>query len=262
MGVMVLRQSTAKVVSFGPFLDKTDGVTLKTGLAGTGANQLDNATTGVQLSKNGGAFALYSSATDCTYDAFGNYLLTLNTTDSGTVGTLRAQYVDAATCLPVWMDFQIVEEAEFDARYAAGATGVPAAGALEATCQSILTDTAEIGAAGVGLTNIGTIATVTNLTNLPATAALEATLTAMKGATYAESTDSLEALRNRGDAAWITATGFATPTNITAGTITTVTNLTNAPTAGDLTATMKASVTAAVPTAVNNADQVWATVLP
>jgi hypothetical protein len=37
----------------------------------------------------------------------------------------------------------------------------------------------------------------------------------------------------------------ATPTNITAGTITTVTNLTNAPTAGDLTATMKTSVTTA-----------------
>jgi hypothetical protein len=45
----------------------------------------------------------------------------------------------------------------------------------------------------------------------------------------------------------------ASPTNITAGTITTVTNLTNAPTAGDLTATMKTSVTtaatAATPTA-------------
>lgn len=38
----------------------------------------------------------------------------------------------------------------------------------------------------------------------------------------------------------------ASTTNITAGTITTVTNLTNAPTAGDLTATMKASVEAAV----------------
>ena len=38
----------------------------------------------------------------------------------------------------------------------------------------------------------------------------------------------------------------ASPTNITAGTITTVTNLTNAPTAGDLTATMKTSVTTAV----------------
>lgn len=45
----------------------------------------------------------------------------------------------------------------------------------------------------------------------------------------------------------------ASTTNITAGTITTVTNLTNAPTNGDLTATMKASVTAAVPTAAANA---------
>lgn len=35
---------------------------------------------------------------------------------------------------------------------------------------------------------------------------------------------------------------IASPTNITAGTITTVTNLTNAPTAGDLTETMKTSV--------------------
>lgn len=97
------------------------------------------------------------------------------------------------------------------------------------------------------------VTTTTNLTNLPAAAALEATLTAMKGATFSGATDSLEALRDRGDAAWITATGFATPTNITAGTITTVTNLTNAPTNGDLTATMKTSVTtaatAATPTA-------------
>jgi hypothetical protein len=37
----------------------------------------------------------------------------------------------------------------------------------------------------------------------------------------------------------------ASPTNITAGTITTVTNLTNAPTSGDLTAAMKTSVTTA-----------------
>lgn len=39
----------------------------------------------------------------------------------------------------------------------------------------------------------------------------------------------------------------ASPTNITDGTITTVTNLSNAPTAGDFTATMKASLNAAVP---------------
>jgi hypothetical protein len=33
--------------------------------------------------------------------------------------------------------------------------------------------------------------------------------------TYDQTTDSLEALRDRGDAAWVTATGFATPTNVT-----------------------------------------------
>ena len=49
----------------------------------------------------------------------------------------------------------------------------------------------------------------------------------------------------------------ATPTNITAGTITTVTNLTNAPANGDLTTAMKASVTAAVPTSSAIATAVW-----
>lgn len=41
-------------------------------------------------------------------------------------------------------------------------------------------------------------------------------------------------------------TSIASPTNITAGTITTVTNLTNAPTVGDFTATMKTSIGTAV----------------
>jgi len=44
--------------------------------------------------------------------------------------------------------------------------------------------------------------------------------------------------------------GLATPTNITAGTITTVTNLTNAPTVGDFNATMKTSLNAATPASV------------
>lgn len=48
----------------------------------------------------------------------------------------------------------------------------------------------------------------------------------------------------------IPAATLASTTNITAGTITTVTNLTNAPTNGDLTATMKASVNAEVDTAL------------
>lgn len=46
---------------------------------------------------------------------------------------------------------------------------------------------------------------------------------------------------------------IASPTNITAGTITTVTNLTNAPTAGDFNATMKTSLNAATPASVTGA---------
>lgn len=46
---------------------------------------------------------------------------------------------------------------------------------------------------------------------------------------------------------------LASPTNITAGTITTATNLTNAPTAGDFTATMKTSLNAATPASVTGA---------
>lgn len=65
--------------------------------------------------------------------------------------------------------------------------------------------------------------------------------------------DAINAAAVKADAVTKIQNGLATPTNITAGTITTVTNLTNAPTAGDLTATMKTSVTtaatAATPTA-------------
>lgn len=58
-------------------------------------------------------------------------------------------------------------------------------------------------------------------------------------------TDAIAAAKVASDAVTKIQNGLATPTNITAGTITTVTNLTNAPTNGDLTATMKASVTTA-----------------
>src|SRR3990167_958884 len=148
---LILRQSTSKAVSFGPFVDKTDGVTLEVGLV----TAIDHATTGILLSKNGGALTIRSQAvTASTYDAYGNYIVTLSTTDTNTVGTLRMQFSEAATCLPIWQDFVIVEEAVYDALFAASATGVTALGALEATSQSILTDTAEIGAAGAGLTAI------------------------------------------------------------------------------------------------------------
>jgi len=59
-----LKQSTAVTIQFGPFLDKTDGVALETGLA----TALDNATTGVRVSKNGGTLADRNSSTAPAYD--------------------------------------------------------------------------------------------------------------------------------------------------------------------------------------------------
>src|SRR3990172_2071678 len=112
---MWLKQSTSVVISFGPFVDKTDGVTLEVGLV----SALDHGTTGIKLSKNGGALTIRNAAvTATTYDAYGNYLVTLDTTDTNTVGTLRMQFEEAATCLPVWQDIQIVEEAIYDSLFA------------------------------------------------------------------------------------------------------------------------------------------------
>src|SRR3990167_10484314 len=102
---MILRQATAKVISFGPFLDKTDGVTLEVGLV----SALDHGTTGIKLSKNGGALTIRNAAvTATTYDAYGNYLVTLDTTDTNTLGTLRIQFIETATCLPVWLDCMVL----------------------------------------------------------------------------------------------------------------------------------------------------------
>lgn len=107
----VLKQSTAVVIPFGPFVDKTDGVTLETGLV----TALDHASTGIMLSKNGGTLAVrHATVTASTYDAHGCYKVTLDTTDSATLGHLRVIYTDAATCLPVWDDFRVVPANIYD----------------------------------------------------------------------------------------------------------------------------------------------------
>lgn len=84
---------------------------------------------------------------------------------------------------------------------------------------------ARLGAAGAGLTALGD----TRIANL------DASVTS-RMASYSQPTGFLAATFP---------TTVASTTNITGGTITTVTNLTNAPTSGDLTATMKTSVTTA-----------------
>ncbi len=147
---MLLRQSTAVVFQFGPFLDKTDGVTLETGLV----SALDHASTGILASKNGGTLTIrHASVTASTYDAHGCYKVTLDTTDTNTLGSLRVIYTDAATCLPVWMDFLVVTANEWDSMCS---TAIRAANATQFAGQTIT--------AAAGVTLPTSVASPTNVT--------------------------------------------------------------------------------------------------
>jgi len=108
-----LKEDTAAVIAFGPFLDKTDGVTLE--VAAGIITSIDHATTGIFLSKNGGAGAIrHQAVTASTLDAYGMFLVTLDTTDTNTVGRLRVMMAEAATFLPVWDDFMVLPANVFD----------------------------------------------------------------------------------------------------------------------------------------------------
>ena len=218
--MLYLKQSTAsQAVLIGPFIDDTDGKTAETGL--TIAN------TDIRLSKNGGNMAAKNSGGG-THDEAGWYAITLDATDTATVGRLQIS-TDVTGALPTWGEFQVVEEDTYTWFFASGAApdtqvaaikstvdniesgvgiiiqdtnelqtddvpsliataqadldiitdtdgvilgaagvdliwdepvaGHVAAGSFGATDAAILVDTAEIGTAGVGLTDLGGMST-------------------------------------------------------------------------------------------------------
>lgn len=108
-----LKQSTACTIMFGPFVDKTDGVTLEVG-AGI-ITSIDHATTGIFLSKAGGAAAIrHQSVTASVLDAYGMFNVTLDATDTNTVGTLDVLMAEAATFLPVHKSFMVLPANVYD----------------------------------------------------------------------------------------------------------------------------------------------------
>jgi hypothetical protein len=165
--MLYLKQSTAgQALLLGPFVDDTDGATAETALS--------IANTDIRLSANGGNMFAKTSLGG-THDEAGWYAITLDATDTATVGRLQISS-KVAGALHVLMECQVVEEAVFVALYAASAPGYVVDQPVNTTkvggttqtaldINDILTDTAEIGTAGAGLSNIGTIATVTTLTD-------------------------------------------------------------------------------------------------
>lgn len=100
-----LRVSTAVEVAIGPFLDSVDGSSIENGLTIT---QPD-----IRLKKNGGAWAQKNAAQTLTHEENGWYEISLDATDTNTLGILIV-VVHEAGALPVWREFLVVTANVYD----------------------------------------------------------------------------------------------------------------------------------------------------
>lgn len=133
-----LRQSTAVDIGIGPFLDSTDGNTVESALTIT---QPD-----IRLKKNAGAWAQKNAAQTLTHEENGWYEVSLNTTDTDTLGILLVA-VHESGALPVWREFLVVPANVYDAFLAADLlqvdvaqwlnAGAPAAPATQASVDAV-----------------------------------------------------------------------------------------------------------------------------
>lgn len=223
-----LKQSTAAQVRWiGPFVDDTDFKTAETAL--TIAN------TDIKVSKNGGASASKNSGGG-THDVNGMYAVTWDATDTATVGELKYS-VKVAGALQVFGSYVVLEEEVYDDVFGASAVGY-----LKPTTAGRDLDVSAGGEAGVDWGNVGSPTTAVDLSGTTIKTTQKVDVDTIKTG----------AVVNGGTVTFPTNATLASTTNITAGTITTVTNLTNAATAGDLTATMKASVNTEADTALSD----------
>ncbi len=198
---MFLKQSTAYTFRFGPFLDDTDGKTAETGLT---ISQAD-----IRLSKGGGNFAQKNESSSSSHDEIGFYIVALDATDTNTCGELLIACHESGA-LPVFKTFYVLEEAIYDAMFAASASAFDANARVDVASIEGSDATDQINAA---------CDTALSDYDAPTKAEMDSAFTEIKGGSWSSSTDTLEAIRNRGDAAWVTATGFNTTTPPTAAAI-------------------------------------------
>lgn len=154
----MLRQSTSVQVRYGPIVNPADGVTLIATAVGTGANQFENVTTGLMLSKNGLGYAVrHATATASIYDS-SDYRVTLDTTDTATLGKLRVSAAHITAYAPYWRDFVIVPANVYDSLI------TPGTGFLKVDIAAIATVAADAAllAANVETDLVGTVNTVVN----------------------------------------------------------------------------------------------------
>ena len=179
----VLRQSTGLVIRVGPFVDATDGVTPETGITLGAADQAEI------LKAAGAATADISAATwAAVTGADGWYNLTLTTSHTDTIGELVIVIQDSSVCLPVFVRCQVIEEAVYDAMYAASATPITLA-QINAEVDTALAD--------IGLDHLVSVAVVgSDVVDNSIVAKLVSASATADWDDFVNTTDSLQALRD------------------------------------------------------------------
>lgn len=104
-----LRQSTAKTVKLGPFVDPADGVSAVTTLTIAQAD--------IRISKDGGAFAQSGNTAGGTHNEAGWYDIPLDATDTNTLGSLMLSCFKTGA-MRVWREFIVLPAVVYDAMVA------------------------------------------------------------------------------------------------------------------------------------------------
>lgn len=118
---VIIRQSTARTIIVGPILDE-NGVAVTTAAVGD-----------LKISKNGAAPAALNVSATLTHRNTGHYSLALTTSDTDTVGQAEVVIDKTTDAMPLKV-LTVMEEAVYDAFFAASATGL-----LPATAVAIAT---------------------------------------------------------------------------------------------------------------------------
>jgi hypothetical protein len=175
--MLYLKQSTAVTIKMGPFLDEDDGKTVESALT---LSQAD-----FRVSKNGGNFAQKNEASAATHDELGYYDVSIDTTDTNTLGRLLIA-VHESGALPVWKEFMVVPANTYDSLV--GGSDNLEVDAVAVSGDSTAADNLESDYDGTGYAKANsTIGTATNVTNQ-----VSADMTAISGDSAAA--DNLETM--------------------------------------------------------------------
>ena len=149
MTTLVLKQSTSIKIRVGPFMDATDAVTPETGITLAAADQAE------VLKANGAATVAMGTVSPEPFVAVtgvdGWYDYTVQTGDVDIVGEVVFVVQDTSVCLPVFVRGYVVEEAVFDAMYAAAATGPQVLATDAVSAAALATDAVNEIARAIGI---------------------------------------------------------------------------------------------------------------